>query len=71
MCEKFTSIKRQPSFIVESPLIIEKGTFTWGDEETVLKNVSVEVDKASLVAVVGGVGSGQLNFFVAVIVNLN
>lgn len=61
---KLTLFMNHQPFVVESPLLIEKGTFTWGDEETILKNVSVQVDKQTLVAVVGGVGSGEFIYFV-------
>ncbi|KAG4066137.1 hypothetical protein HA402_010339 [Bradysia odoriphaga] len=52
-----SNVSHDPS--EESPLLIEKGTFTWGDEEPILKNINVQVDRQSLVAVVGGVGSGK------------
>lgn len=46
--------------LVEAPLAIENGTFTWGGEgETVLKNINIQVKKSNLVAVVGSVGSGK------------
>ncbi|XP_031616914.1 multidrug resistance-associated protein 1 isoform X6 [Contarinia nasturtii] len=43
----------------EAPLSIENGTFTWGEEESVLKNINLQVKKNNLVAVVGSVGSGK------------
>lgn len=39
--------------------MIENGTFSWGDETSVLKNISISVDKRKCVAVVGAVGSGK------------
>nr|CAD7428323.1 unnamed protein product [Timema monikensis] len=41
-------------------LVMENGTFAWGDDEDpVLRNISVNVNKGSLVAIVGTVGSGK------------
>ncbi|CAG2061368.1 unnamed protein product, partial [Timema podura] len=41
-------------------LVMENGTFAWGDdEEPVLRNINVNVNKGSLVAIVGTVGSGK------------
>lgn len=45
----------------EAPLAIENGTFSWGDEDPVLKNINLEVKKGNLVAVVGSVGAGKSN----------
>nr|XP_040235085.1 multidrug resistance-associated protein 1 isoform X8 [Anopheles coluzzii] len=42
-----------------SPLLIENGVFSWGGEETTLKNINVRVEKNQIVAVVGTVGSGK------------
>lgn len=39
--------------------MIENGSFSWGDEELVLKNINMRVNRANLVAVVGTVGSGK------------
>lgn len=47
------------SIFVESPLTIENGVFTWGEEEATLKDINIKVQRNSLVAVVGGVGSGM------------
>lgn len=41
------------------PLIIENGSFSWGDEESTLKNINIEVKKNTLCAIVGTVGSGK------------
>uniref|UniRef100_A0A182WGR0 ABC-type glutathione-S-conjugate transporter n=1 Tax=Anopheles minimus TaxID=112268 RepID=A0A182WGR0_9DIPT len=42
-----------------SPLLIENGVFSWGGEETTLKNINVRVEKNQIVAVVGTVGAGK------------
>ncbi|CAH1990666.1 unnamed protein product [Acanthoscelides obtectus] len=42
----------------EEPLIIENGTFSWG-EDPVLKNINLRFKKNTLTAVVGTVGSGK------------
>lgn len=39
--------------------MIENGSFSWGEEELVLKNINMRVNRANLVAVVGTVGSGK------------
>ncbi|XP_008197317.2 multidrug resistance-associated protein 1 isoform X4 [Tribolium castaneum] len=41
-----------------APLVIENGCFNW-DEEQVLKNINIRIEKKSLCAVVGSVGSGK------------
>ncbi|XP_037884212.1 multidrug resistance-associated protein 1 isoform X5 [Glossina fuscipes] len=41
------------------PLIIENGSFSWGDDESTLKNINIEVKKNTLCAIVGTVGSGK------------
>lgn len=43
----------------EPALLVENGSFTWGDDETVLKNIEMSVDKGKLAAIVGTVGSGK------------
>lgn len=43
----------------ENPLLIENGTFSWGEETSVLKNINLQVEKGKCVAVVGTVGSGK------------
>ncbi|XP_035783639.1 multidrug resistance-associated protein 1-like [Anopheles albimanus] len=42
-----------------APLLIENGVFSWGEEETTLKNINVRVERNQIVAVVGTVGSGK------------
>ena len=47
---------------------ITNGTFQWSkDTPTVLKNISIEVPKGSLVAVVGSVGSGKSSLLSAIL----
>lgn len=46
-------------YLSEPALIVENGSFTWGDDETVLKNIDISVDKGKLAAIVGTVGSGK------------
>ncbi|XP_058815254.1 multidrug resistance-associated protein 1 isoform X1 [Topomyia yanbarensis] len=41
------------------PLVIENGVFSWGGEETTLKNVNMKIEKNTLAAIVGTVGSGK------------
>lgn len=46
---------------------MENGNFSWGDEETVLKNINFRVDKGKLAAVVGTVGSGKSSLLSALL----
>ncbi|XP_053695520.1 multidrug resistance-associated protein 1 isoform X2 [Sabethes cyaneus] len=41
------------------PLLIENGVFSWGSDETTLKNINMKVEKNQLAAIVGTVGSGK------------
>lgn len=41
------------------PLLIENGTFSWGEDEPVLRSINVRVKKNNIIAVVGTVGSGK------------
>ncbi|XP_055548703.1 multidrug resistance-associated protein 1 isoform X7 [Wyeomyia smithii] len=41
------------------PLLIENGVFSWGEDETTLKNINMRVEKNQLAAIVGTVGSGK------------
>ncbi|XP_055308031.1 ATP-binding cassette sub-family C member 3-like, partial [Sitodiplosis mosellana] len=43
----------------ETPLSIENGTFSWGNDEPCLKDINLQVKNGSLVAIVGTVGSGK------------
>lgn len=43
----------------ENPLVIENGTFSWGEEESVLKNINIQIEHGKCIAVVGQVGSGK------------
>ncbi|GAB0099313.1 multidrug resistance-associated protein 1 [Sergentomyia squamirostris] len=53
-----------PTNVQEDPkenaaLIIENGQFSWGGDETVLRDINMRVEKEKVVAVVGTVGSGK------------
>lgn len=39
--------------------MIENGTFSWGGDDSTLRDINLKVDKGKLVAVVGTVGSGK------------
>ncbi|KAG5674807.1 hypothetical protein PVAND_004755 [Polypedilum vanderplanki] len=43
----------------KNPLLIENGTFSWGDENSTLKNINMQIESNKLVAIVGSVGSGK------------
>ncbi|CAH1406916.1 unnamed protein product [Nezara viridula] len=52
----------------DDPLVIEKGTFSWGAaEKPTLRNLNLRVKPGSLVAVVGAVGSGKSSFLSALL----
>ena len=72
------------SFFLENPIIIEKGTFSWGDddnedntgdekkkEDVTLSNLNLTVKKGSLVAVVGSVGAGKSSLCSAILGEMN
>ena len=44
---------------LKSWIQIENGNFNWGDDNTTLKNINLEVQPNKLVAIVGSVGSGK------------
>lgn len=46
-------------YFVASGLLIENGTFSWGGDDSTLRDINIKVDKGKLVAVVGTVGSGK------------
>lgn len=46
---------------------MENGNFSWGEEDTVLKNINFSVDKGKLAAVVGTVGSGKSSLLSALL----
>lgn len=49
--------------------MIENGHFAWGthDSEPVLKNLNLHIPRGSLVAIVGGVGSGKTSLLSALL----
>ncbi|XP_058451157.1 multidrug resistance-associated protein 1 isoform X4 [Malaya genurostris] len=49
------------------PLVIENGVFSWGEEETTLKNVNLKIEKNQLAAIVGTVGSGKSSILSALL----
>lgn len=51
----------------ENPLLIENGTFSWGGETSVLKNINLQIQKTKCVAVVGTVGSGKSSLLSALL----
>lgn len=62
----FTTCKPLIS-LIENPLLIENGTFSWGEEISVLKNINLQVEKGKCVAVVGTVGSGKSSLISALL----
>ena len=48
---------------IKTPIIMESCTFSWNNNEApTLKNISVQIKKKKLVAIVGMVGSGKSSF---------
>jgi ATP-binding cassette subfamily C (CFTR/MRP) protein 1 len=45
--------------IPESPLLIENGSFSWGEDMTTLRNINLRVDQGNCFAIVGSVGCGK------------
>lgn len=45
--------------------MIDNGTFSWGGDDTTLRDINMEAKKGSLVAIVGSVGSGKSSIFSA------
>ncbi|CAG9761169.1 unnamed protein product [Ceutorhynchus assimilis] len=50
-----------------APISVENGTFSWGEDEAILKNINFEVAMNSLTAVVGTVGSGKSSLISAIL----
>lgn len=48
-------------------LRIENASFTWGEEELVLKNIQMHVRKGEIAAVVGPVGSGKSSLIASIL----
>lgn len=57
----------------EDPLIIKKGSFTWGDidEKPILHNINVRIKTGNLVAIVGPVGCGKSSLLSAFLGEMN
>lgn len=58
------SVTNNPS---ENSLEITDGVFSWGDDQTTLKNINLSVKKGSLTAVVGPVGTGKTSLISALL----
>lgn len=54
-------------FFSDAAIIVENGTFSWGDDETTLRNIDMRVETGNLVAVVGTVGSGKSSLISALL----
>jgi ATP-binding cassette subfamily C (CFTR/MRP) protein 1 len=53
---------------IKSPILIENGTFAWSKgQNPILKNISLQIKKNKLVAVVGQVGSGKSSLLSAIL----
>lgn len=56
--------------VLVDPIVVENGVFSWGGnqkEDVILRNINVRVKQASLVAVVGTVGSGKSSLLSAIL----
>ncbi|KAL5281122.1 ABCC2.2 family protein [Megaselia abdita] len=51
----------------KTPIIIEDGTFSWGNDEVTIKNINIKAPKNSLIAIVGTVGSGKTSVISAML----
>lgn len=61
----FSSVEHDPSY--GQSLTIKDGSFSWGENTPILKNISLSIPSGSLVAVVGFVGSGKSSFLSAIL----
>ncbi|XP_059617015.1 multidrug resistance-associated protein 1 isoform X2 [Phlebotomus argentipes] len=52
-----TNVQQDPKD--DAALVIENGQFSWGGDETVLRDINMRVEREKVVAVVGTVGSGK------------
>ena len=53
---------------IENPIVVENATFSWTKgSDLILKNISFEIKKNKLVAVVGRVGSGKSSLLSALL----
>lgn len=50
-----------------TPVLIEDGAFSWGDDEVCIKNINLIAKKGSLVALVGAVGCGKSSVISAIL----
>lgn len=57
-------------FFLAAPIIIENGSFNWG-EDTILKEINIRFEKGRLSAVVGSVGSGKSSLVSALLGEMN
>lgn len=51
----------------EAALLIDNGSFSWGDDEVVLRDINIAIEKGQLAAVVGTVGSGKSSLISALL----
>lgn len=51
----------------ENSLVINNGTFSWGEEDPTLRSINMQVPKGNLIAVVGTVGSGKSSLVSAIL----
>lgn len=62
----------QPQLKEGSAIFVKDGNFSWGDENTpCLKDINLDIQEGSLVAVVGPVGSGKSSLLMALLGEMN
>jgi ABC-type transport system involved in cytochrome bd biosynthesis fused ATPase/permease subunit len=52
---------------LKSSIVVKNADFEWNPSETLLSDISLDIPKGSLVAVVGAVGSGKSNLLSGII----